>query len=201
MYENGTDNENERRYRADRELKEDMIFVIPNVEDNGEVLHTVMVEKVACFVNPFDALNTIEEGDELGSNGGSSNSERKRVDHYKKKADIIRSLQNELASPEIKVSLDANEDIGIDEVNIAIDGIFDIGESNAESMKVRNKFGEFSKNKKSVKMVVVGGGEELGVDEDVSNKVSVLKDVGGEFDDCLDEIKLGLSEEFVIRVL
>ncbi|GKF13870.1 hypothetical protein Tco_0055332, partial [Tanacetum coccineum] len=31
--------------------------------------------------------------------------------------------------------------------------------------------------------------------------VSVLKDEGGEFDDDLDEINLGLSEEFVIRVL
>ncbi|GKC14700.1 hypothetical protein Tco_1011482, partial [Tanacetum coccineum] len=31
--------------------------------------------------------------------------------------------------------------------------------------------------------------------------ISVLKDGGGEFDDSLDEINLGLSEEFVIRVL
>nr|GFA10367.1 zinc knuckle CX2CX4HX4C [Tanacetum cinerariifolium] len=30
--------------KADRELNEDMVFVIPNVEDDGEVLHTVMVE-------------------------------------------------------------------------------------------------------------------------------------------------------------
>nr|GEV62453.1 hypothetical protein [Tanacetum cinerariifolium] len=35
-----------------------------------------------------------------------------------------------------------------------------------------------------------------------SNRViSVLKDGGGEFDDGLDEINLGLSEEFVIKVL
>ncbi|GJZ15737.1 hypothetical protein Tco_0551414 [Tanacetum coccineum] len=31
--------------------------------------------------------------------------------------------------------------------------------------------------------------------------ISILKDGGGEFDDSLDEINLGLSEEFVIRVL
>ncbi|GKB96050.1 hypothetical protein Tco_0982187 [Tanacetum coccineum] len=73
---------------------------------------------------------------------------------------------------EIKGSLDADEDIGVDEVSSVIDGVFDIG-----------------------------GGEVLGVDEDESNKVSILKDVGGEFDDCLDEINLGLSEEFMIRVL
>ncbi|GKC36835.1 probable indole-3-pyruvate monooxygenase YUCCA10 [Tanacetum coccineum] len=145
--------------RVDRELKEDMVIAIPNVEDDGEVLHTVRVEykwepprcgvcmvfghddmlcpkrpvekpkkqhtnhdgyqhpssshstnvgskfqvkpkkpiwqvvskknsasssgrkknsevyrKVMSSTNPFDALNTIEEGDELGSNEGSSNS-------------------------------------------------------------------------------------------------------------------------------
>ncbi|GJU45343.1 hypothetical protein Tco_1202609 [Tanacetum coccineum] len=105
---------------------------IPNVDDDGEILHTVMVEyewepprwdvctvfghddmlcpkrpvkpkkpiwqivskrnsasssgtkknsqvskKVMSPTNPFDALNTIGEGDELGSNGGSSNSGKK----------------------------------------------------------------------------------------------------------------------------
>ncbi|GJX82415.1 hypothetical protein Tco_0331896 [Tanacetum coccineum] len=30
--------------RADRELKEDMVIVIPNVEDDGKVLHTVIVD-------------------------------------------------------------------------------------------------------------------------------------------------------------
>ncbi|GKE58108.1 hypothetical protein Tco_1497293, partial [Tanacetum coccineum] len=30
--------------RADQELKEDMVISIPNVEDDGEVLHTVRVE-------------------------------------------------------------------------------------------------------------------------------------------------------------
>ncbi|GKF76554.1 hypothetical protein Tco_0229024 [Tanacetum coccineum] len=95
---------------ADRELKEDMVIVIPNVEADGEVLHTMRVEyeweplrcisvkpkkpiwkviskknsanssgtkknsevsrKVMSSTNPFNALNTIEEGDDLGSNGG-----------------------------------------------------------------------------------------------------------------------------------
>ncbi|GJZ26937.1 hypothetical protein Tco_0571190, partial [Tanacetum coccineum] len=64
-----------------------------------------------------------------------------------------------------------------------------------------SEFGEFSENKKSVEEVVVGGGEALGIDEDESNRVSVLKNGGGEFDDSLDEINLGLSDEFVIRVL
>ncbi|GKE61076.1 monothiol glutaredoxin-S2-like protein [Tanacetum coccineum] len=69
-------------------------------------------------------------------------------------------------------------------------------------MEVPSKFGEFSENKESVEEVVVGGGETLGVDEYESNKVVlVLKDGCSEFDDSLDEINLGLSEEFVIRVL
>ncbi|GJS84010.1 hypothetical protein Tco_0750551 [Tanacetum coccineum] len=97
-----------------------------------------------------------------------SKKEKERI--IKKKAYTILSLQSELASPEIKGSLDVDEDIGVDE--------------------------------KSVEEVVVGSGEALGVDEDESNRViSVLKDGGGEFDDSLDEINLGLSEEFVIRVL
>ncbi|GJX14846.1 hypothetical protein Tco_0206604 [Tanacetum coccineum] len=116
--------------RADWELKEDMVFAIPNLEDDEEVLHMVRVEyewepprcgvcmvfrhddmfslslknlfgkpslkrivlvqvvrkknsevskKATSSNNPFDALNTIEEGDELGSNGGSSNSGKKVV--------------------------------------------------------------------------------------------------------------------------
>nr|GFC42532.1 class II heat shock protein [Tanacetum cinerariifolium] len=57
-------------------------------------------------------------------------------------------------------------------------------------------------NKEIVKEVVVGGGEALGVDEYETNRVIlVLKDGCGEFDDSLDETNLGLSEEFVIRVL
>ncbi|GJR19445.1 hypothetical protein Tco_0967972 [Tanacetum coccineum] len=128
--------------------------------------------------------------------------EKEKEHIIKKKADTILSLQSELASPEVKGSLDVDEDVGVDEVSSPIDGVFDIGESNVESMEVRSKFGEFSENKESVKEVVVGGGEALGVDEDESNRViSVLKDGGGEFDDSLDEINLGLSEEFVIRVL
>ncbi|GKB06880.1 ribonuclease H-like domain-containing protein [Tanacetum coccineum] len=80
--------------RADRKLKEDMVIAIPNVEDDGEPKKPVwqalskmnsvsssstknnskVSRKVTSSNNPFDALNTIEEGDELGSNGGSSNS-------------------------------------------------------------------------------------------------------------------------------
>ncbi|GKF05728.1 hypothetical protein Tco_0036396, partial [Tanacetum coccineum] len=118
------------------------------------------------------------------------------------KIDIVLSWPSEEAPPVIKVSLDANEDIGVVEVSSAIDDVFDIGESNVESMKVRSELSEFSENKESVEEVVVGGGEALEVDEDESNKViSVLKDGGGKFDDSIDEINLGLSKEFVIKVL
>nr|GEY30265.1 hypothetical protein [Tanacetum cinerariifolium] len=52
---------------------------------------------------------------------------------------------------EVKGSLDVDEDIGVDEVSSAIDGVFVIGESNVESMEVPSKFGEFSENKEIVK--------------------------------------------------
>ncbi|GKC98353.1 hypothetical protein Tco_1168628, partial [Tanacetum coccineum] len=64
----------------------------------------------------------------------------------------------------LKGTLNADEDIDVDEVSSAIDGVFDMGESNVESM-VRSKFGEFSENNKSVEKVV-GGGKVLGVGED-----------------------------------
>ncbi|GJU56765.1 hypothetical protein Tco_1234531 [Tanacetum coccineum] len=74
--------------RARRELKEDMGIAIPNMEDDGEVLHTMRVEYewetprcgvgiVFGFNNSFDVLNTIEEGDKLESNRRSSNSGKK----------------------------------------------------------------------------------------------------------------------------
>ncbi|GJY03174.1 hypothetical protein Tco_0361326 [Tanacetum coccineum] len=75
------------------------------------------------------------------------------------------SLQSELASPKIKGSLNADEDIGVDKVSSAVDGVFDMGESNVESMEVHSKFGEFSENTKSVEEVM-GDGEALRVGED-----------------------------------
>ncbi|GJX85071.1 hypothetical protein Tco_0335845 [Tanacetum coccineum] len=94
--------------KADRELKEYMVISIPNMEDHEEVLHTVRVEyewepprcvvskmnsasssgtkknselsrKVMIPTNHFDALTTIKEGGELGSNRGLSNSGKKVV--------------------------------------------------------------------------------------------------------------------------
>ncbi|GJU43953.1 hypothetical protein Tco_1201219 [Tanacetum coccineum] len=61
--------------------------------------------------------------------------EKEKEQIIKKKADTILSLRSELASPEIKRSLDADVDIGIDEVSSAIDCVFHIGESN----EVRSK--------------------------------------------------------------
>ncbi|GKD30598.1 hypothetical protein Tco_1241376, partial [Tanacetum coccineum] len=63
----------------------------------------------------------------------------------KKKIDVILPLQGEFASPEVKGSLDADEDIGVDDVSSAIDGVFHID------------------NKESVVEVVVGGGGALEV--------------------------------------
>nr|GEU61348.1 reverse transcriptase [Tanacetum cinerariifolium] len=83
--------------------------------------------------------------------------EKEKEHINKKKVDTILSLQHKLASPEIKGSLDADEDIRVDEVSSAIDCVIHIGESN----EVRSKFGEFSDNKQCVVEVVVGGGETL----------------------------------------
>nr|GEU46028.1 hypothetical protein [Tanacetum cinerariifolium] len=94
--------------------------------------------------------------------------------NIKEKIDIVLSWPSEEAPPMIKGSLDANEDISVVEVIRVIDDVFDIGESNVESIEVRSEFSEFSINKESVKEVVVGGGE---------------------FDGHLDEINLNLSEE------
>ncbi|GKA53010.1 hypothetical protein Tco_0746325 [Tanacetum coccineum] len=66
-----------------------------------------------------------------------------------KKIYVILPLQGEFASPEVKGSLDVDEDIGVDDVSSAIDGVFNIGESNVESIEVHSKFGEFSENKAS----------------------------------------------------
>ncbi|GJW86740.1 hypothetical protein Tco_0162080 [Tanacetum coccineum] len=40
-------------------------------------MNSEVSRKVTSSTNPFDALNSIEEGDELRSNGGSSNSGKK----------------------------------------------------------------------------------------------------------------------------
>nr|GEY92927.1 transposon Ty3-I Gag-Pol polyprotein [Tanacetum cinerariifolium] len=80
----------------------------------------------------------------------------------------------EEAPPVNNGPLDANKDIGVVEVISAIDDVFDIGESNVESIEFRSEFSEFLENKESVKEVVVGDGE---------------------FDGRLDKINLNLSEE------
>ncbi|GJY47826.1 hypothetical protein Tco_0437782 [Tanacetum coccineum] len=61
--------------------------------------------------------------------------EKEKEHINKKKGHIILSLQHKLASLEIKGSLDADEDIRVDEVSSAIDCVIHIGESN----EVRSK--------------------------------------------------------------
>ncbi|GKE29906.1 hypothetical protein Tco_1445290 [Tanacetum coccineum] len=92
--------------------------------------------------------------------------------NIEEKIDIVLSRPSEEAPHVIQGSLDANEDTGVVEVSRAIDDVFDIGESNVESMEVRSEFSEFLENKENVK-----------------------EDGGGEFDGRLDEINLNLSEE------
>nr|GEY46605.1 hypothetical protein [Tanacetum cinerariifolium] len=93
----------------------------------------------------------------------------------KKTTQTIISLQSKVASPEFKRSLDVDEDIGVDEPSSEIDSVFVIGESDVESMVVPRKFGEFLKNKESMKRLLW----------------VVVKHMG----------LMSLREEFVIRVL
>nr|GEZ01069.1 hypothetical protein [Tanacetum cinerariifolium] len=56
-----------------------VVFKKNSASSSGTKKNSEVYRKVMSFTNPFDALNTIEEGDELGSNEGSSNSGKKIV--------------------------------------------------------------------------------------------------------------------------
>ncbi|GJY98404.1 hypothetical protein Tco_0515314 [Tanacetum coccineum] len=77
------------------------------------------------------------------------------IEHIvEKKIDVILPLQGEFASPKVKGSLDADEYIGVDDVSSAIDGVFNIGESNMESIEVRSSEDpNFKIQKKAVEYV------------------------------------------------
>nr|GEW35584.1 hypothetical protein [Tanacetum cinerariifolium] len=110
-----------------------------------------------------------------GSGGGRGKKVLVMVAEGRRTTEVVdRTVPSEEAPLVIKGSLDANEDIGVVEVLSVIDDVFDIGESNVESIEVRSEFSKFLENKESVKEVVVGGGE---------------------FDGRLDEINLNLSKE------
>ncbi|GKC66521.1 hypothetical protein Tco_1099119 [Tanacetum coccineum] len=119
--------------------------------------HELLVSRPTTLGDAFSLSRIIEARFEA-----IAKKEKKKI--VKKKTYVILPLQGELASPKIKGSLNADEDIGVD-VSSAIDGVFDMGESNVESMEVRSKFDKFSDTKKSLEEVV-GGGEALGVGED-----------------------------------
>nr|GEW57568.1 hypothetical protein [Tanacetum cinerariifolium] len=69
--------------KVDQELKNKMIIAISNVEDdekkNGESSSGTKKNSKTNSPNPFDALNMIENDDDLGLNGGSSNSSKKVI--------------------------------------------------------------------------------------------------------------------------
>nr|GEW98298.1 class II heat shock protein [Tanacetum cinerariifolium] len=67
--------------------------------------------------------------------------------NIEEKIDIVLSWPSEEAPPVIKGSLDAHEDNDVVHVISAIDNVFDIGESNVESIEVRSEFSEFLENK------------------------------------------------------
>nr|GEZ71644.1 galactosyl transferase [Tanacetum cinerariifolium] len=56
-----------------------VVFKKNSASSSGTKKNSEVYRKVMSSTNPFDALNTIEEGYELGSNEGSSNSGKKVV--------------------------------------------------------------------------------------------------------------------------
>lgn len=72
---------------------------------------------------------------------------------------------------------------GVDEAGSALDDVFDIGESNAESVEVRSAFGEFSENKESVEVRSAFG-------EFSENKESVeVRSAFGEFSENKENVE------------
>ncbi|GJS52002.1 hypothetical protein Tco_0625364 [Tanacetum coccineum] len=104
----------------------------------------------------------------------------KKDQNIKETTDTITSLRSEVASPEVKGSLDANEDtllsLRSEDSNLSIQ------EKAVEYVRALNA---------ALLKVVFARPFDIGVDEDE----------GGEFDDRLDEINLDLSQEFMIGVL
>ncbi|GKC86150.1 ty3-gypsy retrotransposon protein, partial [Tanacetum coccineum] len=75
----------------------------------------------------------------------------KKEQNIKEKADTTLPFPIEEALPVVKGPLDARP---VDEVSSVIDDVFDIGESNAKGMQVRDKFAKFFKDKGSVEKVL-----------------------------------------------
>ncbi|GKE31154.1 ty3-gypsy retrotransposon protein [Tanacetum coccineum] len=151
--------------------------------------HELLVSRPTTLGDVFSLARIIEAHFEA-----IAKKEKEQV--VKKKTNTILLLQSELASPKIKGSLNADEDIGVDEVSSAIDGVFDMGKSNVESMEVRSKFGEFSDNKKSVEEVV-GVGEALRVGEDDdSGKVMMQSKYKDPQRDLSKLLQLGTMEDY-----
>ncbi|GJY95054.1 hypothetical protein Tco_0511415 [Tanacetum coccineum] len=161
-----------------------LVLVLPELQQFGDDLVTVIVSQKARddhYIEPteFEIQEMLIMSGDIVKDSNSYLKSNGSIEDFVSFREMIASqLQGKLWL--------------YDEVH----DVFDIGESNVESMKVRSEFSEFLENKESMEEVVVGGGEACGVGEDELNRViSTLKDGGGEFDGRLDEINLNLSEE------
>nr|GEX09832.1 hypothetical protein [Tanacetum cinerariifolium] len=116
-----------------------------------------------------------------------------------KKANTTISLQSELASHAVKGSLNANEDIDIDEFSSSIDSVFNSGHSLhlsyfQASFKLLKSFlflthfiQQHSPPLREPQLFLLG-----------LSHLSILKDGGGEFEDNIDEINLAKGERRVL---
>ncbi|GJY64839.1 hypothetical protein Tco_0466299 [Tanacetum coccineum] len=116
-------------------------FCISGVKLNLQ--RELLVSRPTTLGNAFSLARIIEARFEA-----IAKKEKEQI--VKKKTYAKLPLQSKLALPKIKGSLNADGDIGVDEVSSAIYDVSDTSESNVESMEVHSKFCEFLENKKSV---------------------------------------------------
>ncbi|GJX56445.1 hypothetical protein Tco_0286342 [Tanacetum coccineum] len=123
-----------------------ILLLMNGVSSSGTKKNYEVSKKATSSNNPFDALTTIEEGDELGSNGGSSNSGKKVVQDVASSASSNPSNTplvariNELESKKIEgklIEVEEKENHGEDPYDD--DDFDDLGLTDAQ-MKFANAF-------------------------------------------------------------
>ncbi|PWA57782.1 reverse transcriptase domain-containing protein [Artemisia annua] len=106
--------------RVDRELKDEMIIVIPNVEEDGEVLHTMRVKHASRGTNMGSKVQfkpkkkfyqTVSKKNGSSSIGTKNNSEKpSHVTNLANPFDTLNMIENddELGSNVVSSNSDAN---------------------------------------------------------------------------------------------
>ncbi|GKB92469.1 hypothetical protein Tco_0964741 [Tanacetum coccineum] len=113
--------------------EDEMIIAILNVEDDGEVLHTNggtssgtkkqahMTRQEASTFKPFDGLNTIENDDDLGTDGGNS----KLVGYGANNDNVSSSSKGPVNSNDISLVDLRNSFKSVDESESDVEDVYD----------------------------------------------------------------------------